>query len=173
MGVRKEVRSTFHWQDNTLIERRRMRNDRKKRKRLLSRKRNRKTKADAIIKGLVDRLKNESRQKERLRFLARKYYDKWKQNKEVVKSVRENTMTLSSSRHPKDANESDVQLGQGVFGQCLKKYYKGISIAVKLFNHISSENVKQEANSMALSYHTPIPHIFGVNVTRKPYFLVS
>lgn len=74
----------------------------------------------------------------------------------------------------RDGNETDVQPGQGVFGQCLKKYYKGIPVAVKFFNHLSSsQDVKQEANSMALCYHALIPHIFGVNVTRKPYFLVS
>ena len=74
----------------------------------------------------------------------------------------------------KDRTETDVQLGQGVFGQCLKKYYKGIPVAVKFFNHLSSsQDVKQEANSMALGYYSSIPHIFGVNVTRKPYFLVS
>lgn len=74
----------------------------------------------------------------------------------------------------KNGNETDVQLGQGVFGQCLKKYYKGIPVAVKFFNHLSSsQDVKQEANSMALCYHASIPHIFGVNVTRKPYFLIS
>ena len=66
----------------------------------------------------------------------------------------------------RDGNETDVQPGQGVFGQCLKKYYKGIPVAVKFFNHLSSsQDVKQEANSMALCYHASIPHIFGVNVT--------
>lgn len=74
----------------------------------------------------------------------------------------------------KDGNETNMQLGQGVFGQCLKKYYKGIPVAVKLFNHLSSsQDVKQEANIMALCSHASIPHIFGVNVARKPYFLVS
>ena len=71
-----------------------MRNDRKKRKRLLSRKGNRKS--NAVIKGLVERLQNESQQKERFLFLARKYYEKWKQNKEVMKSARENTVALPS-----------------------------------------------------------------------------
>lgn len=32
----------------------------------------------------------------------------------------------------KDGHEIKVQLGQGVFGQCVKKYYKGIQVAVKL-----------------------------------------
>ena len=59
-----------------------MRNDRKKRKWLLSRKGNRKSKSDAVIKGLVKRLQNESQQKKRLLFLARKFYEKGKQNKE-------------------------------------------------------------------------------------------
>ena len=97
MGNKEEVRSPFQWRDNTLTERRCMRNDGKKRKRLLSRKGNRKSKSGAVIKGLVERLQNESRQKERLRFLARKYYEKWKQNKEVLKSARENTVTLPST----------------------------------------------------------------------------
>ena len=79
---------------------------------------------------------------------------------------------LMSPKH-KDGNEINVQLGKGVFGQCLKKYYKGIPVAVKLFNRLSSsQDVKQEENSMALCYHASIPHIFGVNVTRKPYFVL-
>ena len=74
----------------------------------------------------------------------------------------------------KDGNETNIQLGEGVFGQCLKKYFKGIPVAVKLFNHLSSsQDVKHEANIMAPCSHPSIPHIFGVNVTRKPYFLVS
>ena len=34
---------------------------------------------------------------------------------------------------PKDreSHEIKVQLGQGVFGQCVKKYYLGIPVAVK------------------------------------------
>ena len=74
----------------------------------------------------------------------------------------------------KDGNDTNIPLGQGVFGQCLKKYYNGIPVAVKLFNHLSSsQDVKQEANAMAQCSHPSIPHVFGVNVMRKPYFLVS
>ena len=74
----------------------------------------------------------------------------------------------------KDGNEIKVQLGQGVFGQCVKKYYKGIPVAVKLFNHLSSsQDVRNEATTMAQCSHASIPHLFGVNFTQKPYFLVT
>ena len=96
MDNKQEVRSPFQWQDNTLTERRRMRNDRKKKKRLQSRRGHRKSKADAVIEGLAARLQKESQQRERLLFLARKYYEKWKQNKVIMKSPREDTMKLPS-----------------------------------------------------------------------------
>lgn len=73
-----------------------MRNDRKKKKRLQSRRGHRKSKADAVIKGLAARLQKESQQRERLLFLARKYYEKWKQNKVIMKSPWEDTMKLPS-----------------------------------------------------------------------------
>ena len=46
----------------------------------------------------------------------------------------------------KDGYEIKVQLGQGVFSQSVKKFYKGIPVAVKLFNHLSSsqdESIKR------------------------------
>lgn len=47
-------------------------------------------------------------------------------------------------------------------------------MAVKVFNNLSSSrDVRHEAAVMAKCSHSSLPHIFGVNVTQKPYFLVS
>lgn len=78
------------------------------------------------------------------------------------------------STKDKDGHEIKVQLGQGVFGQCVKKYYKDIPVAVKVFNHLSSsQDVRNEATTMAQCSYASIPHLFGVSFTQKPYFLVS
>ena len=78
------------------------------------------------------------------------------------------------SAKDKEGHDTNVQLGQGVFGQCVKKYYKGIPVAVKVFNHLSSsQDVRHEATIMAQCSHSSIPHTFGVNFTQQPYFIVS
>ena len=89
--------SPFKWRENTASERRRMRNQRKKRKRLQRRKGNDEyeLKANAVIEGLAERLRKESEQKQRLLFLARKYYLKWKANKDLL--LREKSRQLLSA----------------------------------------------------------------------------
>ena len=78
------------------------------------------------------------------------------------------------SPQDKGGNDTTIHLGCGVFGNCQKKYYKGIPVAVKIFNDLSSsQDVKHESAIMACCVHPSIPHIFGLNVTQKPYFLVS
>lgn len=78
------------------------------------------------------------------------------------------------SPQDKDGNDTTIHLGCGVFGSCQKKYYKGIPVAVKVFKDLSSsQDVKHESAIMARCVHPSIPHIFGLNVTQKPYFLVS
>ena len=73
-----------------------------------------------------------------------------------------------------DGNIINVHLGHGVFGSCQKKYYKGIPVAVKVFNNLSSvADVQREASVMASCSHSSIPHVFGLNVKQKPYFVVS
>ena len=39
-----------------------------------------------------------------------------------------------------NGNETTIELGHGVFGSCQKKYYKGIPVAVKVFNNLSSSS---------------------------------
>ena len=77
---------------------------------------------------------------------------------------------------PKDNDNKDItiHLGRGVFGSCKKMYYKGIPVAVKEYNNLSStKDIQHEAAVMARCSHPSLPHIFGVNLTQKPYFLVS
>lgn len=74
----------------------------------------------------------------------------------------------------KDGKDTTVHLGHGVFGKCEKMFYKGIPVAIKLYNNLSSiQDIRREADVMARCSHPSIPHIFGVNLTQKPYFLVS
>lgn len=85
-------------------------------------------------------------------------------------------ITWNDLKSPTDTNGNDttIELGHGVFGRCEKRYYKGIPVAVKVFNNLSSSrDVRHEAAVMAKCSHSSLPHIFGVNVTQKPYFLVS
>lgn len=79
-----------------------------------------------------------------------------------------------TSPKDKDGNEGTVHLGHGVFGKCQKRYYKGMPVVVKVFNNLSSsQDVSHEADIMAKCSHPSTPHLFGVNVTQKPYFMVS
>lgn len=84
----EQQRSPFEWRKNSLVERRRMRNDRKKRKRH-QRRRNeeKKWKADVNMDGFSERLRKETKEKERFLYLARKYYLKWRQNKEIITTL--------------------------------------------------------------------------------------
>ena len=45
------------------------------------------------------------------------------------------------SPQDKDGNDTTIHLGCSVFGNCQKKYlYKGIPVAVKMFNDLSSSH---------------------------------
>lgn len=74
----------------------------------------------------------------------------------------------------KKGNESKVFLGEGTFGKCFKMYFKGMLVAVKEFNNLSTaEAVRHEALVMSKCCHPSLPHLFGINVMKKPYVLVS
>ena len=52
-------------------------------------------------------------------------------------------------------------------------YYKGIPVAVKEYKNLSAKDIQHEAALMPRCSHPSLPHIFGVNLTQKPFFLVS
>ena len=82
--------SEFRWCENTLAERRRMRNDRKKQKRL----QRRKVKEDEAMKAVSDCIHKETLQKDPFLYLARKYYLKWQQINEAHKKLQAKASTL-------------------------------------------------------------------------------
>ena len=74
----------------------------------------------------------------------------------------------------KTGSHSKECLGKGTFGQCLNMYYKGIPVAVKEFNNLSTaHDVRQEALVMSKCSHPSLPHLFGIDLIKKPYLLVS
>ena len=89
-------------------------------------------------------------------------------------SVSEITWDELMSPRDKNGNDTTSELGHSVFGRCQKRNYKGIPVAVKVFNNLSSAvDVSHKAAVRAICSHSSVAHIFGVNVTQKPYFLVS
>ena len=96
-------RSPFKWRKNSLVERRRMRNDRKKRKR--NQRRIECTwKADVNMDGFSERLRKETKKKERFLYLARKYYLKWRQSKEIV-----TTLQHKAAKQPSTSSRFGMQ----------------------------------------------------------------
>lgn len=102
--------SPFRWRENNLAERRRMRNDRKKRKRL----QRTKCKEDEALNAVSVRIQKEAIQKDRFLALARKYYLKWRQVNEAHKKLQSKANNLSmSSRfgtNPRVSDASEVQI---------------------------------------------------------------
>ena len=84
MEEQKRQVAPLKWRGNTVGERRRMRNERKKRKRYQRRKRMAINKEDKI-KELAECLQGEIREKERILYLARKYFLKWRQSRKENK----------------------------------------------------------------------------------------
>ena len=87
-AVNTSESSPFRWRENTLAERRRMRNDRKKRKRLQRRK--------SKQHSASERLRKEIIQKDRYLVLARKYYSKWRQINEAHKELQAKASSFST-----------------------------------------------------------------------------
>ena len=96
-------RSPFKWRKNSLVERRRVRNDRKKRKRN-QRRIERTWKADVNMDGFSERLRKETKKKERFLYLARKYYLKWRQSKEIV-----TTLQHKAAKQPSTSSRFGMQ----------------------------------------------------------------
>ena len=82
---------------NSLVERRRMRNDRKKRKRHQRRKNEYTWKVDANMDVLSERLRIETKEKERFLYLPRKYHLKWRQNKEIITTLQDRAVKQPST----------------------------------------------------------------------------
>ena len=68
----------------------------------------------------------------------------------------------------KKGNESKEFLGEGKFGKCFKMYFKGMPVAVKEFNNLSTaEAVRHEALVMSKCCHPSLTHLSGINLMKK------
>ena len=92
----------------------------------------------------------------------------------IRNGISEISRNLLVAARDKKGNESKEFLGEGTFGKCFKMYFKGMPVAVKEFNNLSTaEAVRHEALVMSKCCHPSLPHLFGINVMKKPYVLVS
>ena len=107
----EQQRSPFKWRKNSLVEQRHMRNDRKKRKRhQRTKSKNEYTwKADVNMDGFPERLQKETKEKERFLYLARKYYLKWRQNKEIITTLQQKAAKQPST-YSRFGMQSKVQV---------------------------------------------------------------
>ena len=80
----------------------------------------------------------------------------------TVMRNRGNDTCITEIPAPKDKIGND---SRGTFGKCFKMRYKGIPVAVKEFNNLSTaEAVRHEALMMSKCFHPSLPHLFGMNL---------
>lgn len=130
MGNKEEVRSPFQWRDNTLDERPRMRNERKKRKRHLSKKGNRKSKSGAVIKGLIERLQNESPPKRAIAFSSKKILQEMETNQRGFE--------ISTGEHC----DATLNLSLWDTGKGNPKYFSVLTNHFMLFKHVYTQIIQ-------------------------------
>ena len=125
MGNKEEVRSPFQWRDNTLDERPRMRNERKKTKRHLSKKGNRKSKSGTVIKGLIERLQNESPPKRAIIAFS---------SKKILREMETNQrgFEISTGEHC----DATLNLSLSGTGKGNPKYFSVVTNHFMLFKHV-------------------------------------
>ncbi|XP_028416019.1 uncharacterized protein LOC114539575 [Dendronephthya gigantea] len=109
-----------------------------------------------------------------MRSKAEFFWRKWREEKSLRTTSRmsiheidpANLKILSSGRKNK--------IGEGTFGICVKKMYRGHVVAVKQFkSHTSRTDVEKEAMMINSFDHPGLPFLFGINVQSKPYILVT
>lgn len=168
-----------------------MRNERKRRKRMLRSGEMKKKRAGQVIaegQALVDaKLKDLDDARKMHEYLARRYYDRWREltnrrkqsmavkkisNEEYLLSVK--VVDCGHLEKPlcNNGKTLHVNIGEGTFGCCHKMMYHGIPVAVKHFKGLSSlADVKKEASILNNLSHPGIPLVFGI-CTTKPYLLI-
>ena len=166
--------------ENTLEEKRKMRRDRKRRKRM------------ATLKKEVQREQHLRKESEKnvihYRMMARSYWEGWHwellQRKEALQRSRGSTrVSIEPSVLEIDEallldpaiehQEPEVYVGQGSFGVVKLKLFRGIKVAVKELQPLTMlKDVKREACNLAKLCHPFLPYIFGVCTKKQPYKIV-
>lgn len=178
---------------NTIIEKKRMRNLRTKRKRKLQAACRKKE-----IEKLKDELKLEHQKQTKsehkirvLKCMARTYWERWHWELEKRKeSLREykrsqsgSLQVLSSKLHEIDPSmlhepilegkEKEHFVGRGSFSIVKVQYYRGVLVAVKRFlAHSIKEDVVKEATIVSKLSHPCLPFLYGVCTSGTQYKIV-
>lgn len=173
--------------ENTIDEKRRMRQNRKKRKRMRSSQVSRIN----VLEKEVDqeqRLRKESEMKVvHYRGMARSYWERWRwelnQRKEAMLQERAGRMSTAEVPHLLEIDHtllhdttndgSEIFVGQGSFGVVKMKIFRGIKVAVKeLQPKTLLSDMKNEAYILAKLCHPFLPYLFGVCTVGQPYRII-
>ena len=180
---------------NTSVEKRKMRNARKKRKRVQH------------LRGRMKDLQNSlehsrtsvKRQEERVKYyrqISRTYWERWRwelqKRRETmieIKSRKNTTQTTSDSApslqihnidptmltdNKVDGKPQEVYLGRGSFGIVKLQNYRGIKVAVKeLLPRSLTADLMHEAQILSLLCHPNLPCLFGVCTNSPPLRIVT
>ena len=79
----------------------------------------------------------------------------------TVMRNRGNDTCITEIPAPKDKIGND---SIGTFGKCFKMHYKGIPVAVKEFNNLSTAEAVSHETLMSKWFHPSLPHLFGMNL---------
>ncbi|XP_028416021.1 spindle assembly checkpoint kinase-like [Dendronephthya gigantea] len=118
------------------------------------------------IKALVVRVKKERKR-------AVDFWRLWDKEKMLHSASNINVHQIEEISL-KDFDDGKHDIGEGTFGVCRKKVYRGHIVAVKYFKDNSlSSDVEKEALMISAFDHPGLPFLFGANVKNKPYLLVT
>ena len=183
--------SSGRWQ-NTIEEKRRMRNKRKKRKR---------AKKTSLAKSLQDDLKKaqEDCEKNALLYknMSRCYRDRWHwelmKRREAMKHLKhtqfgEDVSTTTSSAIPStheirqdllidpiiEGKPIEHYISRGSFSVVRLQIYRGIKVAVKeMLPKTVKDDVHREAAILSQLCHPYLPCFFGVITTQRPFKVIT
>ena len=176
---------------NTVEEKRRMRNARKRRLRQAKTKpviRKIKTQLEVAHKKVEDCQTRIST----LKCMTRTFWERWRWELEKRKEamIMNTRIGIHLQTHQKDTSihEIDVAMlespiingkveerfiGRGSFGAVKLQVYRGVHVAVKeFFGRTLKEDVKKEAAVLASLCHPYLPYLFGICTTSKPLRIV-
>ena len=172
---------------NTLDEKRRMKNDRKRRRRS-------RTKALEAQLQHERALRSDSDKKVTLyRNMSRSYWERWQWELQRRKDILARERAISRGfqgrdahrapiiheidpellRNPTDCDENQTYIGRGSFGVVRVQIYRGIKVAVKeLLPRSLASDVRHEAGILAMFCHPYLPLLFGIHTATQPYKIV-
>ena len=158
------------------------------------RKREQKKQVKAGLVSLIKDLKEENKclqNKVKVEIaIKEKYFEMWKASEKEKGKIKNARLVLQGGHNQMSSNkESEIlnidpsliedvegvgEIGKGKFGTVFLKKFRSSPVAVKYFDATTTAKVvEREALYLSECYHINLPLIFGRNVTKKPYFIVT